>query len=99
MGTGLCLVRKREALNGFYLVHTHNCHCRIKTNITCLSILLFNDTEITAPDDKICLENLYHVRQLNCCLIFLYFFASSVLSYPNASALTNKNIPFILFND
>lgn len=41
----LCFVRKREALNRFYLVHTHNCHCRIKTNITCLSILFFNDTE------------------------------------------------------
>lgn len=91
MGIGLCLVRKREALNGFILCIPIIVTVGLKPILFALVSCFFNDTEITAPDDKICLENLYHVRQLNCCLIFLYFFACS---YPNMSALTNENIYF-----
>lgn len=58
-GIVLCLMRAREESIGFYLVHD-NCHCRIKNNIAWVSILLFNDTKIAVPEDKIFLVNLYH---------------------------------------
>lgn len=62
-----------EASIGFYLVHT-NSDCRIKNNIAQVSILLFNDTKISAPDDKILLVNLYHepVKQLFNCWFFFF---------------------------
>jgi len=82
VGIGLCLMRTREASIAFYLVHT-SCICRIENNIAWVSILLFNDTTVTAPDDKIFRVNLYHepLKQLFNCYIF-YFLASSWLSYP-----------------
>lgn len=92
VGIRLYLTRTREVSIGFYLVHT-NCHCRIKNNIAWVSILLFNDTKIIAPDNKIFLVNLYHepVKQVFSCLFifftFLFFSCIKLIVLPQCVSI------------